>query len=648
MKFISLFLTLLFPIVCPAQLSETDSLHILLRNAGEDSTKVNLLVGLSDRYRFIYPDSQFIFANEGLRIAQSINYVKGEIDCKDGLAIYWWDRGDYARALNYDLQILEYYKSQKDTITAGVVYSTLLNNYRDQGDFAEALHYGFLMMRSIHLKNDFAAGMVHAMIGSVYLGMNKYDSASFYLKKALNYPPNLGIGWIKLMNGKLYAKTGQIDSALKYYWESQVALQKSGDQKDLAQVYISLAEIYLQTGHTDSAVFYGNQGLNISKQFRLNKELLQSCLLLGNVYEKTDTRNALAYYKEAMTIRDSLYNQERLRTVFSYQFNEEIRKQEISHIEQQLKNKNRTYMLLALLSVFLLFAVFLVYNNNRKQKVNSLLKHQKAEIESTLATLKETQSQLIQQEKMASLGELTAGIAHEIQNPLNFVNNFSEVNKELIEELKIEQKKESRDYTNENEILTNLEQNLEKINQHGKRAEAIVKGMLQHSKAGMGNKELTDINALGNEYFRLCYNGLRSKDKSFNVTMQTVFDERIGKINIVPQDIGRVLLNLFGNAFYSVNEKKKKEGEKYEPIVSLSTKLTGNKIEIRIKDNGNGIPEQVLNKIFQPFFTTKPTGQGTGLGLSLSYDIVTKQHDGTIKAESREGEYAEFIIVLPE
>lgn len=247
---------------------------------------------------------------------------------------------------------------------------------------------------------------------------------------------------------------------------------------------------------------------------------------------------------------------------------------------------------------------------------------------------------------MASLGELTAGIAHEIQNPLNFVNNFSEVNKEMLEELKAERlkPKEERDDKLEDEIINDVIDNEEKINHHGKRADAIVKGMLQHSRARTGKKEPTDINALADEYLRLSYHGLRAKDKSFNADFKTDFDESIGKINIVPQDIGRVLLNLFNNAFYTVNEKKKQLGGVFEPMVSVTTQRSADNIEIIVKDNGTGIPQKVVDKIFQPFFTTKPTGQGTGLGLSLSYDII-KAHGGELKVETKEG--AEFIIELP-
>ncbi len=264
-----------------------------------------------------------------------------------------------------------------------------------------------------------------------------------------------------------------------------------------------------------------------------------------------------------------------------------------------------------------------------------------AELKQSLEELKSTQSQLIQSEKMASLGELTAGIAHEIQNPLNFVNNFSEVNNELVDEINNE-----NDIDGIKAIANDIKQNSEKILFHGKRADAIVKGMLQHSRQTSGTKEPTDINALCDEYLRLSYHGLRAKDKNFNADFKTDFDENIGSINIIQQDIGRVLLNLYNNAFYAVSEKKKTADEDYQPTVSIQTKKINDKIEVRVKDNGNGIPQNIVDKIFQPFFTTKPTGQGTGLGLSLSYDII-KAHGGEIKMKTKEGEGSEFIIQLP-
>ncbi len=283
------------------------------------------------------------------------------------------------------------------------------------------------------------------------------------------------------------------------------------------------------------------------------------------------------------------------------------------------------------------------------------IKEAKQKAEEALTELQATQKQLIQSEKMASLGELTAGIAHEIQNPLNFVNNFSEVSKELLDEMR--QAIEKGDTEDAKEIMNDVIQNLEKINHHGKRADGIVKGMLQHSRSSSGQKEATDINALADEYLRLSYHGLRAKDKSFNATLKTDFDSSIGLINIIPQDMGRVILNLITNAFYVVNEKMKAEGGKqnasassagqpYEPTVEVSTKKVKDKVEVKVKDNGNGIPQKILDKIFQPFFTTKPTGQGTGLGLSLSYDIV-KAHGGELKVETKEGEGSEFIIQLP-
>ena len=282
-----------------------------------------------------------------------------------------------------------------------------------------------------------------------------------------------------------------------------------------------------------------------------------------------------------------------------------------------------------------------------RQAKEDLINLQKAKknAEEALSELQSTQKQLIQSEKMASLGELTAGIAHEIQNPLNFVNNFSEVSKELLDEMLEEI--ENGDMEEVKAIMADVIQNLEKINHHGKRADGIVKGMLQHSRASGDKKEPTDINALADEYLRLAYHGLRAKDKSFNAQLDSDFDATIETINVIPQDIGRVILNLLTNAFYAVNEKQKLGFENYAPTVSINSKKKKNNIIITVTDNGEGMPERVKEKIFQPFYTTKPTGQGTGLGLSMSYDIVTKGHGGDLKVDTKEGVGTTFRIILP-
>ena len=291
---------------------------------------------------------------------------------------------------------------------------------------------------------------------------------------------------------------------------------------------------------------------------------------------------------------------------------------------------------------------FIVYRSRKLLEENKQLEEKVTrrteQLNLSLKELKSTQNLLIQSEKMASLGELTAGIAHEIQNPLNFVNNFSEINSELVAEMKNEIAKGNMEEINS--LAGQIEDNERKILHHGKRADAIVKGMLQHSNTNSGIKEPTDLNKLVDEYLRLSYHGLRARDKTFNADLQTDYDKSIGKISIVSQDIGRVLLNLFNNAFYAVSEKSRQIPDVYKPIVRVNTRMMHDKVEIRVADNGNGIPPKILDKIFQPFFTTKPTGQGTGLGLSLSYDII-KAHGGELKVESKEGEGAEFVVLIP-
>ncbi|MDX2072449.1 MAG: ATP-binding protein [Haliscomenobacter sp.] len=322
----------------------------------------------------------------------------------------------------------------------------------------------------------------------------------------------------------------------------------------------------------------------------------------------------------------------------------------LSQAEVQRQSSQRNFFITAFALLAILLG-FIGYAFNQKQKANKLLQEQKAEIdqkstqlEQSLTELKATQNQLIQSEKLASLGELTAGIAHEIQNPLNFVNNFAEVSAEMLDELKEELEK--GDIEEVKAIAEDLQVNLGKINHHGGRASSIVKGMLEHSRTSTGVKEPTNLNALADEFLRLAYHGLRAKDSSFNATMEMHFDPDLPLVSVIPQDIGRVLLNLINNAFYAVQEKARQGIEGFAPMVSISTKKMDNAIEIRVKDNGNGIPEAIREKIFQPFLTTKPTGQGTGLGLSLAYDIVTKGHGGILEVNSTEGLGTEFVIRL--
>jgi two-component system NtrC family sensor kinase len=387
-----------------------------------------------------------------------------------------------------------------------------------------------------------------------------------------------------------------------------------------------------------------------------NQVMLVTSLLTDVYKAKNDYKQAYDYQQVMLKAQDSLFSQQKTLQVQNLTFSEQQRQDALKAAAIAYQDKVRFYALAGILAVVLLIMFILWFSNNARKKANRLLHQQNQQIQSqhqalekTLAELNATQTQLVQREKMASLGELTAGIAHEIQNPLNFVNNFSEVNTEMLEELKaeIEKPKAERDEQLEVELINGLIENEKKISHHGKRADFIVKGMLQHSRTSTGEKQLTNTNILADEFLKLSYHGLRAKDKSFNAEIVTHFDEKLPKVNIAQQDIGRVLLNLFNNAFYAVNQKQKTAGADYKPEVTVSTFAEKNNLVIKVKDNGNGIPDAIKEKIMQPFFTTKPTGEGTGLGLSLSYDILVKGHGGTLDVNSKEGEGSEFVVRLP-
>ena len=446
------------------------------------------------------------------------------------------------------------------------------------------------------------------------------------------------LGSVLLNMGRIHDARGNKQLAVEYYKNSLAAsAYQNYYLRGVVASSLLLAEYYHQNDK-DSSLRYIRNALSVAEEMNAPELLLRCDTAMAKHYKSINNNDSTVKY-QALVIKmnDSRFNSKQAQQFQNIELDEQQRVQALEKEKEAIRNRNRTYTLVAGLGIFLFIALFLYHNNRQKQKTNKILA-------TTLDNLRSTQAQLIQSEKMASLGELSAGIAHEIQNPLNFVNNFSEVNKELIEEMK--QEIEKRNYEEVKTLAMDIENNEEKIRHHGKRADAIVKGMLQHSLSGSGVKEPTDINTLADEYLRLAYHGLRAKDKSFNASLKTDFDTSIGKININRQDIGRVVLNLINNAFYAVDEKRKQLNGEFEPTVSLSTKkVNAAKFELRVKDNGNGISHSVLQKIFQPFFTTKPPGQGTGLGLSLAYDIV-KAHGGELKVETKEGEGSEFIISL--
>lgn len=427
----------------------------------------------------------------------------------------------------------------------------------------------------------------------------------------------------------------------------------------------------------DSALNYAEKGRSLAQSLNRVKNIQKANRILAEIYAKDKPELALDYYQKYVKIKDEIYNVAQVQSFQNAVSEDSEKHAAVLRAKQDYIKQVRFYGLLAGLLI-LVIVLWIIYRNyHRKLSDNLVLSEQKAEIEKTLGRLKSTQAQLIQSEKMASLGELTAGIAHEIQNPLNFVNNFSEVTEELVEELQEEGEKESeeRDLGLEKELIVDIKDNLKKINHHGQRASGIVKGMLEHSKSSSGTKELTDINALANEYIKLSHSSMEAKDESFKVDLETNFDKSLPKFEVIPSDIGRVILNLANNAFQAVHDNSLMpeilEGRrgsianddsssalqgasgdssalsKYKPLVSIKTKLTAeSQMLIAITDNGPGIPDEIKDKIFQPFFTTKDTGKGTGLGLSLAYDIV-RAHGGELTMESELSKGTEFFILLP-
>lgn len=570
--------------------------------------------------------------------------------------------GDLEEALDAYFKSAEAARLAKNASSEGNAYGAIGDIYSISKNHPNARLYYNKAIAILRESNDsipLASVILNA--GEDFMNNQVYDTAYQYFNESRIIFENLdyligkaySIGNI----GMVYANTGEGILAEKNIKEAIEMLEELEDYYPICVYLISLADIYIKKGDERGALNYALKSLDLARQNGLKEQIRDANLKLSELYEKAGfTEESYKYYKDYINFRDSINNIKTVQGMANLRTDFEVSQKQIEVDLLSHEKQNQRWWLITIMGILstTFILLFMFYRNNKiKQKANALLKKQKEKLEATLAKLKSTQSQLIQSEKMASLGELTAGIAHEIQNPLNFVNNFSEVNQELLVEMNEEIEKGNMDEVIL--LVKDVIDNEKKINHHGKRAGDIVKGMLQHSRTSTGVKEPTDINALADEYLRLAYHGFRAKDKSFNAEFTTELDETLPKINVIPQDIGRVLLNLISNAFYacaersrSVVSERSKTGEPgFAPTVTVTTRLTANnQLLIAVKDNGPGIPSSIVDKIFQPFFTTKPTGQGTGLGLSLSYDIV-KAHEGTITVESLENEGSAFIVQIP-
>ncbi len=649
--FVVTFLSAFICLAALPQQKRIDSIRHQLTIAKDDTSRVLIMADLSFVCSFHNSDSGLMYANKAIELAKRIHFSKGEIRAIFSKAATLETKGDMPGALELGFNGLEMAQKQNLPLETSICLTQIGNVFYDLSDYAKAISFyqrAFTINKEIQEQPGaaFWNWQTEVNLGTVFMLNHQLDSSLAHLQKAFIETSHNDY-WhpvFLMFFGQLQFETGKQDTGLNYLRESIKIFENNNDPYSTSDACRIIATCFKEKNEIDSTAYYAKKALFKAQSINYKTTILDASKLLAEVYEPMDVKQALYFRKVFDTTNNILYGPDKVKSLQKTLSDEQDRQRKTEAERIAYQNQIRQYSLLGGLVVFILIGFILYRNNLQRKNANILLQQQKEKVESTLAELKSTQSQLIQSEKMASLGELTAGIAHEIQNPLNFVNNFSDVNKELLEELKDEVDKGNIDEVKS--IADDVIDNEQKINHHGKRADAIVKGMLQHSRSGTGVKELTDINALADEYLRLSYHGLRAKEKEFNATMKTDFDASIGKINIIPQDIGRVFLNLYNNAFYAVNEKMKTAGENYQPTVSVQTKKINDKVILTVMDNGSGIPQKVIDKIFQPFFTTKPTGQGTGLGLSLSYDII-KAHGGEIKVTTKENEGSEFIIEFP-
>ena len=627
-----------------AQSTAVDRLHRLLAQPPPDTERVMLLCHVSDQLWTQNTDSAAVYAHQALALARRIGYRRGEGEALNRLGAALRE-SNLARALEVFQQSLRIAEATHDRAlmaqnlrSIGIIYVYLRDQRQGLAYYFQALKIGD------QLHDEHRVVIELSNIGLAYDLFNRLDSAQLFQKRAytlarrLHTPTN----YILYGLGNVARKEGQLAQARSFYRASVAESKQVHHLRSLNFSYLGLATLYQLMGRADSSIYFARLGCHAAQANGFLRGVLNASTMLTQDFKARDAvDSALKYQSLMLVMKDTLFGQEKVMRLQNLNYREQQRIQQAAASQAALKTRYRTAALLAGVVGLLALALLLGRHGRQQQRAREAL-------EQSLVELKTAQAQLVQREKMAFLGELTAGIAHELQNPLNFVKNFAEVSAGLVNDIAVERGGAGRDSGLEQEILAGLKQNLQQISQHGQRATSIIKGMLEHSRTGTSQRAPTNLNALVDESLRLAYQGLRTKEKDFTAQLTTSYAPALPEVSVVTQDLGRVLINLFTNAFHALQQRQRHlPSPAYRPEVTVATRAVPGGVEIRIRDNGTGMSEAVQAKIFQPFFTTKAVGEGTGLGLSLSHDIVTTGHGGSLAVESQEGQGTKFIIILP-
>ncbi|UOQ53950.1 tetratricopeptide repeat-containing sensor histidine kinase [Hymenobacter cellulosivorans] len=652
-----------------AQSPQTAGLRTALARASHDTTRVLVLADLSASYRYSRFDSVLWYARQGLQLARRIGYAKGEGRCLSRLGILMSERGNLPQALRIDLQALQLHEQSHDPEATARTLNQMGLLYHALEDYRPALSYYFRAKRIYEqgFGDDSQLISVLTNLGASYEGRRQLDSAQYFLNRAYDLTRRsqtvhqscwgTPLPYVLRELGLLRASLGQPAEALTYYRRSAQASFPENDRRSACRAYQYMAELYHSRQQLDSSVYYARKSLVLAQSLPFIIGVVHTSQLLTEAFQaRQRTDSTLKYMHIMLQAEDSLYNPQRIKQLDAIGFAEQQRLRELELERTQFEARNRLYILAGVLGSLILLALLLWRNNRLQQRANARLSELNEEITSQrdslgrmLHELKITQSQLVLREKMASLGELMAGVAHEIQTPVNSMRDLAGVSADVVESLRRELVRPDAvaepDTVADN--LQTLSQYQQSIVRSSQRAASIVTGMLEYSSTSPGPLQATDVNAFVEDYLRLTYHDTRAKNRSFYAALLPTLDPTVGNLSIIRHDLGRALISLFTNAFHSVQQRQLLYQEGYIPQVAVSTRKVGCYIEIRVRDNGLGIPPKLLPKVFERFFTTQAPEVGSSLGLALSYDLITKGHGGTLTVESQEGEYTEFVVTLP-